>query len=320
MMPVRRDLPSGTITFLFTDVEGSTKLLNELGDAYADLLEEHRRVLRDAFARHGGVEVDTQGDSFFVAFRRASDAVAAAADVQRGLREGPVRVRIGIHTGEPIRTEEGYVGLDVVKAARIEAAGRGGQVLLSKTTRELVETSVIVRDLGEHRLRDIPEPIRLFQLGAEHFPLPATLNVTNLPTPSAPLVGREKERADVLRLFRRGARLITLTGAGGVGKTRFGIDVGLELLREYRHGVWFVDLASIDDPELLMPVLSEAVGARGALRDHLVDKEVLLLLDNFEHLSASAAELGALLAACPKLRVLTTSREPLNVSLEREYV
>src|SRR6266487_2007262 len=154
MRPVRRDLPSGTVTFLFTDVEGSTKLLNELGDAYADLLEEHRRVLRDAFARHGGVEVDTQGDAFFVAFGRASDALAAAEDAQEALSSGRLGVRMGLHTGEPLLTEEGYVGIDVHRAARIAAAGHGGQILISQSTRDLVGADGL-QDLGEHRLKDL---------------------------------------------------------------------------------------------------------------------------------------------------------------------
>jgi class 3 adenylate cyclase len=152
------DFPTGTVTLLFTDIEGSTRLLHELGDRYADALAEHRRVLREAFRRHGGVEVDTQGDAFFYAFARAKEAVAAAAEAQQALADRLVRVRIGIHTGEPIVTEEGYVGIDVHRAARIMSAGHGGQVLLSQPTRDLLESSVELRDLGEHRLKDLTEP------------------------------------------------------------------------------------------------------------------------------------------------------------------
>src|SRR5438093_2347806 len=173
-------LPTGTVTFLFTDIEGSTRLLHELGDAYAGVLAEHRRVLREAFARHGGVEVDTQGDAFFVAFARAKDAVAAAAEGQRALDGGPICVRIGLHTGEPLVTDEGYVGIDVHRASRIAGAGHGGQVLVSQSTRELVGGDGL-RDLGEHRLKDLAAPERLWQLGDGEFPPLETLARTNLP-------------------------------------------------------------------------------------------------------------------------------------------
>src|SRR5947199_4324539 len=166
-----RELPSGTVTFLFTDIEGSTKLLHELGDAYADALAEHRRALRAAFEAHGGVEVDTQGDAFFVAFGRAGDALAAAREGQEALAEGPIRVRMGVHTGEPIVTEEGYAGLDVHRAARIAAAAHGGQIILSETTRGLLDRAAPLRELGEHRLKDMIEVERLYQLGQGDFPL-----------------------------------------------------------------------------------------------------------------------------------------------------
>src|SRR4051812_6407249 len=162
-------LPQGTVTFLFTDVEGSTRLLHELGDGYADVLAEHRRVLREAFARHGGVEVDTQGDAFFVAFAKASDALAAAGAARDALEGGPICVRMGLHTGEPTVTDEGYVGIDVHRAARIAAAGHGGQILVSQSTRELADAREL-RDLGEHRLKDIDEPERIYQLGDGDFP------------------------------------------------------------------------------------------------------------------------------------------------------
>src|SRR6478672_10581424 len=162
------ELPTGTVTFLFTDIEGSTRLLHELGDAYADELAEHRRVLRDVSSAHGGVEVDTQGDAFFIAFGRARAAISAAAEAQRALRSGPIRVRMGIHTGEPLQTDEGYVGLDVHRGARIAAAGHGGQVLLSQATRALVEAEV--RDLGPHRLKDLSAPERIYQLVIDGLP------------------------------------------------------------------------------------------------------------------------------------------------------
>jgi class 3 adenylate cyclase len=168
------DRPSGTVTFLFTDIEGSTRLLREVGDGYVEALAEHRRVLREAFAAHDGVEVDTQGDSFFVAFASASDGVAAAGEAQAALGQGPVRVRMGLHTGEPTVAGEHYVGLDVHRAARIAAAGYGGQILLSRATRDLFVAEV--KDLGEHRLKDLPEPERIYQLGHDDFPPLRSLN------------------------------------------------------------------------------------------------------------------------------------------------
>src|SRR5213593_4811640 len=197
MRGMRQDLPTGVVTLLFTDVEGSTKLLREIGDGYADALHEHRRVLRSAFSAHNGVEVDTQGDAFFVAFARASDAVAAVVEGQRALASGPIRVRMGLHTGEPRLTEEGYVGLDVHKGARIAAVGHGGQVLLSQATHALVD--VDVRDLGVHRLKDLSAPERIYQLEVDglpcDFPLLKTIEagMKNLPAPRTSFVGRATE-------------------------------------------------------------------------------------------------------------------------------
>src|SRR5256886_7436913 len=214
------ELPTGTVTFLFTDIEGSTRLLHELGDAYADALAEHRRVLREAFARHGGVEVDTQGDAFFVAFVRVKDALAAAAEGRQALDGGPVRVRMGLHTGEPVVTDEGYIGLDVHRAARIAAAGHGGQILLSQTTRDLAGDDRL-RDLGEHRLKDLGAPERLYQLGDPDFPPLRTLYHTNLPIPATPVLRRPRELdAAQALLSRPAARLLTLCRPGGTGKAR----------------------------------------------------------------------------------------------------
>jgi len=197
-----RELPSGTVTFLFTDIEGSTRLLDELGDAYAEALAEHRRQLRTVFARHGGIEVDTQGDAFFVAFARASDALTAAAESQQVLEDGPIRVRMGVHTGEPTVTEEGYVGIDVHRAARIAAAGHGGQLLVSQTTYDLAATGGL-HDLGEHRLKDLSAPERLYQLGVDDFPPLRTLYQSNLPVPATAFLGREDELAGVRTLLAR---------------------------------------------------------------------------------------------------------------------
>ncbi|HLF69120.1 MAG TPA: adenylate/guanylate cyclase domain-containing protein [Gaiellaceae bacterium] len=314
-----RDLPSGTVTLLFTDIEGSTRLLREHGQAYGEILADHRRASREAFARHGGVEVDTQGDAFFVAFRSAADAVAAAAESQRRPAEGPVRFRIGIHTGEPILTSEGYVGLDVHRAARVAACGHGGQVVLSAATRALLHDSVEVRDLGEHRLKDLGRPERLFQLGHQEFPPLRTLDATNLPVAAGPLLGRERELEELLALFADGARAVTVTGPGGTGKTRFALQVAAELVGTLADGVFWVPLAALADPELVRAEIAQAVGAPDELAGFLRDRELLLLLDNFEHLLDAAGTLGELLAGASRLRVLVTSRAPLRISAEREY-
>jgi class 3 adenylate cyclase len=219
---VREDLPSGTVTFLFTDVQESTSLLHELGpEQYARELARHRQWVRDAVARHRGVEVDTQGDAFFVAFTSARDAVAATAEAQDALAEGALRVRMGLHTGEPLLTDDGYVGMDVHRAARIAAAAHGGQVQLSRTTADLLERSTDLRDLGEHRLKDLSAPERIHQLGEGDFPPLLTPFRTNLALPATPFLGRENKLEEILdQLARDDVRLLTLTGAGGTGKTR----------------------------------------------------------------------------------------------------
>jgi predicted ATPase/class 3 adenylate cyclase len=316
MTSVRRDLPSGTVTFLFTDVEGSTKVLHELGDEYADLLGEHRRVLRDAFARHGGVEVDTQGDAFFVAFGRARDALAAAGDAQEALSSGRLGVRMGLHTGEPLLTEEGYVGIDVHRAARIAAAGHGGQILISQSTCDLVGGER-VRDLGKHRLKDLTAPERIYQLGDATFPPLKTLDRTNLPIAATPLVGRERELAELTELLRDGTRLVTVTGAGGSGKTRLALQVAAELADEFGDGVFFVPLAPVQDAALVASTIAQASGVRGL--DDLRELEVLVLVDNLEHLLPAASELSSLLGVAANVKLLVTSRVRLRVAAELEY-
>src|SRR5213594_1515717 len=226
---MRHQLPSATVTFLFTDVEGSTRLLHELGaEAYAEALAEHRRVLRKVFAAEGGVEVDMQGDAFFYVFADARAGVAAAAAANVALEPGPIRIRMGLHTGEPLLTGEGYVGEDVHLGARIAAAGHGGQVLLSAGTREFLDGGVT--DLGEHRLKDFADPVAIFQLGEERFPPLKTISNTNLPRPASSFVGREREVSDVVELLQDGARLVTLSGSGGSGKTRLAIESAAELV------------------------------------------------------------------------------------------
>ena len=312
-----RELPTGTVTFLFTDIEGSTKLLQELGDAYADALAEHRRVLREAFAAHGGVEVDTQGDAFFVAFARASDALAAAAQAQQAL-DGPIKVRIGLHTGEPLVTEEGYVGIDVHRAARIAAAGHGGQVLVSRTTHDLAGDGL--RDLGEHRLKDLSAPERIYQLGEDDYPPLKTLYQTNLPVPATPFLGREDELAAVGGLLADNElRLLTLTGAGGSGKTRLALQAAGAAADGYPGGIWWVPLAPVSDPEGVFETAAGALGVSGSLDEAIGARRLLLLLDNFEHLIEAAPRLSPLLASCPNLDLVVTSRERLQLQAEHVY-
>jgi predicted ATPase len=307
-------LPSGTVTFLFTDVEGSTKLLHELGaDRYADALAEHRRVIRESFAQHGGVEVDTQGDAFFVAFPTAPAALAAAGEAQDKLE---VPVRMGIHTGTPLLTEEGYVGADVHKAARIAAAGHGGQVLVSAATAALLEDEL--RDLGEHRLKDLSAPERIYQLGAGEFPPLKSLYRTNLPVPATPFLGRERELAEALALLD-GTRLLTMTGPGGTGKTRLALQAAAEVSDRFPDGVFWVPLAPLRDPRLVLEQAGQALGAKDGLADYISDKRLLLLLDNFEHVIAAADDLDELRTSCPNLKLLVTSRELLGLPGEQAY-
>jgi predicted ATPase/class 3 adenylate cyclase len=314
-----RDLPIGTVTFLFTDIEGSTKLLHELGaEAYADALAEHRRLLREAFDRHGGVEVDTQGDAFFYAFPTAPGALAAAAEGRDALAAGPIRVRMGIHTGTPHVGEEGYVGADVHRAARIAAVAHGGQVVVSAPTASLVEDVLV--DLGEHRLKDLSAPERIFQLGGSDFPALKSLFRTNLPVPTTPFLGRERELIEVAGLLGRpDVRLLTLTGPGGTGKTRLASQAAGLASDLYPHGVWWVPLAPLRDPALVLETAGHVLGAKNGLVEHIGDKSLLLLLDNFEQVVEAAADLAGVLTSCPNVELLVTSREPLHVAAEQEY-
>jgi predicted ATPase len=315
---MRADLPTGTVTFLFTDVEGSTKLLHELGaEAYAEALAEHRRVLREACAAEGGIEVDTQGDAFFFAFPTARNALSAAEAMTQALASGPIQVRIGLHTGAPLLAEEGYVGGDVHFAARVAAAGHGGQVILSAATARLVDGSLV--DLGEHRLKDIPEPVPIYQLGNGSFPPLKTISNTNLPRPASSFVGRDDELVEVLSRFEDGARLVTLTGPGGTGKTRLAIETAATLVPEYKAGVFWVGLATLRDPALVMETIAQTLGVKDDLTEHIADREMLLLLDNLEQVIDSAPELSDLLMSCPNLTLLCTSRERLRISGEVEY-
>ena len=338
------DLPAGTITLLFTDMEGSTRLLQQLGNRYPSVLADHRQVLRTAFEQWHGHEVDTLGDGFFVVFARATDAAAAAASIQRALavhsfpHNVTVKVRIGLHTGEPQLSSEGYVGVDVHHAARIMSAGYGGQILLSQTTRELVEEHLpegtYLLDLGEHRLKDLQRPSHLFQLSLAdlpaRFPPLKTLesHPNNLPIQPTAFIGREKEVVKLCDLVRRPeVRLLTLTGPGGVGKTRLGLQVAAEISELFADGVFLVPLAPVNDPEQVVPAIAQTLAIGGAgdqplfalVKSVLKDKHLLLLLDNFEQVSDAALQIADLLPACPRLKVLATSRVGLHVRAEQEF-
>jgi predicted ATPase/class 3 adenylate cyclase len=339
----RPRLPTGTVTFLFTDIEGSTRLLQDLGDRYGAVRDEHAAILRRAIRDGGGVEVSTQGDSFFAAFASPVGAVRAAVAAQRGLAGHrwpggfPVRVRMGLHTGEGALGGDNYSGIDVNRAARVAAAASGGQVIVSDATRVLVEhevpAGVSLRDLGVHRLRDLNLPMRLHDLVVAglpaDFPAPRTLDARpgNLPAQLTSFVGREDETAEAVRLLGQ-ARLLTLTGAGGTGKSRLALHVAERLRPGYRDGAFFADLSTVTDPGLVPSVLARALGvpeAPGrpvleALCDHLRDRRLLLVVDNFEQVAEAAPVVEELLAAAPQVRVLVTSRATLALRGEQELM
>src|SRR2546423_10022935 len=268
-----RELPTGTITVLFTDIEGSTRMIEELGEeGYLLALGEHRRLLRAAFAAHGGVEVDTQGDAFLYAFADPVEALSAAAQGQEALASGDVKVRVGLHTGELQQTGEGYAGRELHRAARVAAVGHGGQVVLSAATRALVDGELT--ELGEHRLKDFDEPVALFQLGRERFPPLKTISNTNLPRPASSFIGREREREELLGLMRNGFRLVTPSRPGGSGKTRLAVEVASELVPAFKAGVFWVGLAPLRDPALLTETIARTLGAKDSLAEHVSEREL----------------------------------------------
>jgi predicted ATPase/class 3 adenylate cyclase len=314
---VHQELPTGTVTLLFTDVEGSTRLLHELGaEAYARRLAAHRKVIREACARHDGVEVDTQGDAFFFAFGTAPSALAAAAELTEALMSGPVRVRVGLHTGTPLLSEEGYVGVDVHRGARIAASGHGGQILVSQETASLVDGDL--RDLGEHRFKDLLAAERVYQLGSREFPPLRSLGRTNLPVAAWPLLGRERELAEIRSLVAGGVRLLTLTGPGGSGKTRLALQAAAELSDDFLDGTFFAGLAPLRETRAVRSAVAEAVGlqADDDVAGWLASRRVLLVLDNLEHLQGVATVVAELLG--DEVVVLATSRAPLHLMAERE--
>lgn len=320
--------PSGTVTLVFTDIEGSTRLLANLGpEGYREALADHQRAVRDAFIGHNGYEVDTAGDGFFYSFPTAAGAVDAVREALATLDEGPVRIRVGLHTGEPVVEGPKYVGLDVHRAARIMAAAHGGQALLSRTTRDLLEDSLPIRDLGEHRLKDLSAPQRLYQLGTGDFPRPRTLQLTNLPVPATEFLRRDQELADVVEQLRNGVRLLTLTGPGGTGKTRLALQAAAEAADDFADGIWWVPLAALRDPEIVLRHTARTLDVieqpdrplEDVLAEMLKGKRMLLLLDNAEHLLPEAADAIATLRNLDGPKLVVTSRERLQLTGEHVY-
>ena len=335
------ELPTGTVTFLFSDIEGSTRLAQALGADWPPLLERHRQIARAAWAASGGTEVGTEGDSFFVVFQRPADAVAGAVAAQRGIAAEPwpqdaaIRVRMGLHTGEGLISGGSYVGLDVHRAARIAGAGHGGQVLVSGTTSALAEGAlpdgVSLKEMGEHRLKDLSRPERLWGLVIEglasDFPPLGTLNAVpnNLPTQLTSFLGRAREIAEARQLLIDG-RLLTLTGPGGTGKTRLSLQIAADATDRFPDGIYFVPLGTIGQPDLVLPTIGQAVGLvdpgvepLDRLAEHIGDRCFLLVLDNFEQVTDAAPQIAELLLRAPRISAVVTSRSPLRVYGEREY-
>jgi predicted ATPase/class 3 adenylate cyclase len=329
-----KGLPSGTVTFVFTDIEGSTRLVRDLGDAYSDLLDQHHRLLREVWTRHRGVEVLTEGDAFFVAFASAADALAATVDGQRALTaatwpiDSPLRVRMGLHVGYAKPVDDDYRALAVHQAARVVDAANGGQILATADVVELRgDAPVDITNLGHYRVRDFDEPIELFQVTATDLefddrpPRVRPADSHNLVRPGTSLINRSIELLELAAATTPGA-LVTILGPGGAGKTRLSIEIGLDVVDEWPDGVWFVDLAPLTAGEVVPMAIADAIGARSvpgndALTDvlaHLEERTMLMILDNCEHIVDSISVLvGQLLAAAPGLGVLATSRIPLGL-------
>jgi class 3 adenylate cyclase len=338
------ELPTGVVTFVFTDIEGSTRLLQEIGDErYGRLQEQHAEIVRAAIAFGRGVEIRTEGDSFFAAFPTPGGAVLAAATAQRGLAGhgwpdgAEIRIRVGMHTGEGSPGGDDYLGIDVNRAARIAAVGHGGQVVLSSATAALVENNlpdgVALRDLGSHRLKDLPQPLRLHDLQIEGLPsdFPPLRSMdarpTNIPPERTSFVGRAHEIAELEPLLST-TRLLTLTGPGGIGKTRLAVHIAGRVLDRFADGVFLVDLSSLIDHEVVIPEIAATLKIRRvpgqdvseSLQQYLQDRELLLVLDNVEQVIDAAPAVGSLLDASPGLVLFATSRVPLRLTGEHRYV
>src|SRR5829696_9145885 len=338
--------PTGTLTFLFTDIEGSTRLWEHDAPAMQAALARHDELLRGAIEERGGYVFKTIGDAFCAAFPTGPDALEAALVAQRELfaeawdeEIGTLRVRMALHTGAAEERDGDYFGPPLNRVARLLSAAYGGQVLLSLTTQELVRdqlpADVELWDLGEHRLKDLGRPEHIFQPAASglaaDFPPLRTLDVhlNNLPVQPTPLVGREREVSEVAERVRsEEVRLLTLIGPGGTGKTRLGLQAAADLLEEFSDGVFFVALATITEPELVASTIARALGVKESaeqslmesLKNYLRDRRLLLVLDNFEQVLRGAPLVGELMGACPKLKVLATSRISLRLYGEQEYL
>jgi predicted ATPase/class 3 adenylate cyclase len=337
---MEQSLPSGTLTLLFSDIEGSTRLLSQLGAQYGDALSVQRSIMREEFQRRRGREVGTEGDSFFVVFASPTDAVGAAVAAQRRLAsydwpEGAVvRVRMGVHTGEPTRYENDYIGMDVHRAARIAAAAHGGQIVVSAATAQFLRDRSLelqLKDLGWHRLKDIPEAEHILQLAADGLeqdfpPLKSLGTLSNLPPTPTPIIGRDGELAEIVgQVTSAGVRLVTLTGPGGSGKTRLAIAVADLLGSSRADGVYFVPLASANTADVMWSTIAETLGIAGEGRapptffEHIKQRDMLLILDNLEQLADAPGVVSELLGHAPDVAILATSRRPLHLTGEYQH-
>ena len=331
-------LPGGTVTFLFLDIEGSTGLLERIGTDYPQLLATYREITEQAVDRHGGAIFGSEGDGLFAAFAEAGEAVRSAIETQQAFDSADwpdraaVKVRMGIHTGAPTLIGDDYTGIDVHRAARIMSAAWGGQVLISETTRSLIsDTAVKCRELGLYAMKGLSRNERLYQLEGPGLPgdfppVRARRREVDLPIPATALIGRDDDISTVVRLIEEGARLVTLTGPGGIGKSRLAVAVAASLAAHFTDGVGYVDLSNEVDTERVAKTMAEQLGVAAdpshsmldALIDHHAALEALLVLDGFERVTGAAVGIAELLAGCADLRILVTSRAALRIGAERE--